>query len=318
MGSALGSGPRVGVGTARRARGPGDPEFLERERGAGLRLGLFFRGIGRQLNRGRSLVCFEGMTIRVADGSRRLGRQEALIPAPRSSRERAMDVWHPGRIISTEREAAGLQSVHVDVSGTPLVGSHSFPGQYVRVRIDAGEGVFAIASGPETDGATFELLVKSGSDVADVLAVAPIGTRVELTAPEGPGFPLHEAHGHRVLLFATGSAISAIRSLIHAIRHERRKFRSVTLYFGARTPDAFAYERELDEWRESGIDVVRTVSQAGAPGWEGLTGYVHSHLPEEELADAVAFVCGQPEMVDDVRRALAERGMPAEKIFQNV
>ena len=229
-----------------------------------------------------------------------------------------MDVWHRGTIRSTEREAAGLQSVHVDVSGTPLVGSHSLPGQYVRVRIDAGEGVFAIASGPERDGATFELLVKSGSEVADVLADAPVGTPVELTAPEGPGFPLSQGHGHRVLLFATGSAISAIRSLIHAIRHERHRFRSVTLYFGARTPDAFAYEGELDEWREAGIDVVRTVSQTGAPGWQGLTGYVQAHLAEEALADAVAFVSGQPEMVDDVRRALCERGMPPDKVFQNV
>jgi NAD(P)H-flavin reductase len=229
-----------------------------------------------------------------------------------------MDVWHRGTISSTEREATGLRSVHVDVSGTPLVGSHSLPGQYVRVRIDSGEGVFAIASGPERDGATFELLVKSGSEVADVLAIAPVGTPVELTAPEGPGFPLSEAYGHRVLLFATGSAISAIRSLIHAIRHERPRFRSVTLYFGARTPDAFAYESELEEWREAGIDVVRTVSQTGAPGWQGLTGYVHSHLPQEELADAVAFVSGQPEMVDDVKRALCERGMPPENVFQNV
>ena len=230
----------------------------------------------------------------------------------------AMDEWYPGRITSTEREAAGLQSIRVDVSGTALVGSHSLPGQYVRVRIDRGEGTFAIASGPEKDGATFELLVKSGSDVADFLALAPIGTHVELTAPEGPGFPLSEAYGKRVLLFATGSAIGAIRSLIQAIRHERRNFRSVTLYFGARTPDAFAYESELDEWREAGIDVVRTVSQAGAPGWRGLTGYVQTHLPKAELADAVAFVCGQPEMVDDVLSALAERGVPEHQIFQNV
>jgi NAD(P)H-flavin reductase len=229
-----------------------------------------------------------------------------------------MDEWHPGQITSSEREAAGLQSIRVDVSGTALVGSHSLPGQYVRVRLDAGEGTFAIASGPETDGATFELLVKSGSDLADLLAVAPIGTRVELTAPEGPGFPLSEGYGKRVLLFATGSAISAIRSLIQAIRHERRKFRSVTLYFGARTPDAFAYESELDEWREAGIDVVRTVSQAGAPGWRGLTGYVQAHLPRNDLNDTVAFVCGQPEMVDDVRRALIERGIPEGQIFQNV
>jgi sulfhydrogenase subunit gamma (sulfur reductase) len=292
--------------------------LLVRDRGAALRVGLFFWGIADQLNRPRALLRFTDVMIREADTWARAGEQEALTGAARSFRERPMDAWYPGRIVSTQREAAGLQSVHVDVSGTPLVGSHSLPGQYVRVRVNGGEGVFAIASGPETDGATFELLVKSGSDVADVLAVAPIGTPVELTAPEGPGFPLFEAYGHRVLLFATGSAISAIRSLIHAIRHERRRFRSVTLYFGARTPDAFAYESELDEWRQAGIDVVRTVSQSGAPGWEGLTGYVHAHLPQEQLTDAVAFVCGQSEMLDDVKRALCERGMPPENVFQNV
>jgi NAD(P)H-flavin reductase len=244
--------------------------------------------------------------------------ENALTFGAHSFREPAMDLWHRGTISATEREAAGLQSVHVDVSGTPLVGSHSLPGQYVRVRIDSGEGVFAIASGPERDGATFELLVKSGSEVADVLADAPVGTAVELTAPEGPGFPLSEAYGHRVLLFATGSAISAIRSVIHAIRRERHRFKSVALYFGARTPDAFAYESEIEEWRRAGIDVVRTVSQTGSPGWKGLTGYVQAHLPQEELADAVAFLSGQPEMVDDVQRALCERGMPPEKVFQNV
>lgn len=226
--------------------------------------------------------------------------------------------WHPGRIVSSQREAAGLRSIHVDVSGTPLVGSHSLPGQYVRVRVDGLEGVYAIASGPETDAATFELLVKSGSEAADALAAAPVGTQVRVAPPEGLGFPLSHGYGHRVLLFATGSGISAIRSLILAIRQKRAKFRSVTLYFGARTPDAFAYEREIEDWRHNGIDVVRTVSRPGSPGWRGLTGYVQAHLPNEAFEDAVAFVCGQPEMVDDVRRALQDRGMPAGQIFQNV
>jgi NAD(P)H-flavin reductase len=186
------------------------------------------------------------------------------------------------------------------------------------VRLGGLEGIYAIASGPETDGATFELLVKAGSDAADTLAAAPVGTRVEVTAPEGLGFPLARGFGHRLLLFATGSGISAIRSLIQAIRHQRAKFRSVTLYFGARTPDAFAYEDELEEWQRLGIDVVRTVSRAGAPGWRGLTGYVQEHLPDEALEDSVAFVCGQPEMVDDVRRALQDRGVPPGHIFENV
>lgn len=233
-----------------------------------------------------------------------------------------MNGWHEGRVAANEREAAGLHAVHIDVSGTPLVGSHSLPGQYVRLALpalpQAGEGMFAIASGPDQTGTSFELLVKGGSDLADALMTAEVGTRVLLTAPEGPGFPLDAARGRCVLLFATGSAIGAIRSLIHEILHERTAFKDVTLYFGARTPDAFAYEDEMDAWRARGIDVVRTVSRPGEAGWKGLTGYVQAHLPNAQLDDSVAFVCGQAEMVDGVREALRARGVADERIFLNV
>ena len=83
-----------------------------------------------------------------------------------------MNGWHEGRVAANEREAAGLHAVHIDVSGTPLVGSHSLPGQYVRLALpelpQAGEGMFAIASGPDQTGTSFELLVKGGSDLAAV------------------------------------------------------------------------------------------------------------------------------------------------------
>lgn len=227
--------------------------------------------------------------------------------------------WYEGRISATERAAEGLYSIHVDVSGSPLVGSHSLPGQYLQVGLEGMEsGIFAIASGPDVDGRTFELLVKRGSDVADALIAARVGTKVRLKAPAGHGFPLDEAYGKRVLLFATGSGISAIRSLILAIIRERAKFRDVTLYFGARTPNAFAYQAEMTDWERSGITVIRTVSQPGHPGWEGLEGYVQAHLPQERFGDAVAFVCGQGEMVAEVTKSLTARGLPAKMIFQNV
>jgi NAD(P)H-flavin reductase len=230
-----------------------------------------------------------------------------------------MTVWHEGKVAASQPAAAGLHEVLIDVSGTPLVGTHVLPGQYIRVSVDeAGEGVFAIASAPDEETWHFELLVKRGPGLADTLVSAPIGTRVRLSTPEGPGFPLEKGRGHRVLLFATGSGISAIRSLIFAIKRERASFRDITLFFGARTPDAFAYQDELVDWQDEGINVVQTVSQAEAPGWNGLTGYVQSHLPEESLHDAVAFVCGQGQMVADVRAALTQRGMSDDKIYLNV
>lgn len=230
-----------------------------------------------------------------------------------------MNGWHEGTVVSNARAAAGLHTVHVDVAGTPLQGAHSLPGQYLKLSIDElGEGVFAIASGPDVTGRAFELLVKEGSPVSDALISAARGTKVKLTAPEGNGFPLERARGRDVILFATGSGISAIRSLLMVLLKDRDAYGRVTLYFGARTPRAFAYEPEFEEWARHRITLVRTVSEQSAPGWQGLRGYVQHHLPEDGLHDAVAFVCGQEQMVEDVRGSLRERGMPDENIFLNI
>jgi NAD(P)H-flavin reductase len=230
-----------------------------------------------------------------------------------------MSRWHQGRLLAVRPAAAGLWSVRVDVTGTTLEGAHALPGQYVMLCIeDFPACVLAIASAPEEGGRTFEFLVKEGNETVDRLVQAEAGTPVKLGAPSGPGFPLEQAAGRRVLLFATGSGISAIRSLIGAIVRDRARYGEVTLYFGARSPRAFAYRDELEDWERSGIRVVRTISQPDRESWQGTTGYVQSHLEDTSLTDAVAFVCGQQEMVDGVREALLQRGMQESNIFLNV
>ncbi len=230
-----------------------------------------------------------------------------------------MSGWHEARLLATTAAASGLWTVRVDVSGTALVGTHTLPGQYLLVDTgEAGEGVFAIASPPDSTGAVFELLVKEGSQAADALVRLPPGATVRVAEPAGPGFPLERARGKRVLLFATGSGISAIRSVIGAIARERGHFGDVTLYFGARSPSAFAYRDELESWEKSGIRVLRTISQPDAQTWEGTTGYVQAQVGEEALHEAVAFICGQPEMVEAVRDTLVRRGLSEENIFLNV
>src|SRR5262249_52070314 len=150
----------------------------------------------------------------------------------------------------------------LDVAGTPLVGAHLHPGQYVKLAVPGHEGsFFAIASAPEPNGDRFELLIKRGTVLADALADSSVGTSVRVSAPLGKGFPLTEAHNKNVLLVATGSGISPIRSLIGSIRSDRVSYRDVTLYWGARTPKSFAYEEEWAAWEHDQIRIVRTVSK---------------------------------------------------------
>lgn len=229
-----------------------------------------------------------------------------------------MNDWHPTTVAAVLPAAEDLTEFVLDISGTPLVGQHRMPGQYVHLSLpEVGESLFAIASAPEPFGTRWEFLLKGGSALPERLIALEPGARVYSKLPEGRGFPLPQACGRGVLLFATGSGISPIRSVIESIRQERVAYGRVTLYFGARTPRAFAYEDELRHWEEAGIRVVRTVSQPGASGWQGLTGYVQAHLNEEPVEDSVAFLCGQSSMVKGVIEALLTRGLPREAIHLN-
>jgi NAD(P)H-flavin reductase len=229
-----------------------------------------------------------------------------------------MNDWHLTTVAAVLPAAEGLTELILDIGGSALVGTHRTPGQYVRLALPgAGESPFAIASPPQPFGTRWEFLLKAGSELADALIQLKPGAQVRSMRPEGRGFPLSLARGRSLLLFATGSGISPIRSVIESIRQERSAYGRVTLYFGARTPQAFAYEDELQHWEAVNIRVVRTVSQPGASGWQGLTGYVQAHLNEEPVEDTLAFVCGQSGMVQGVIDALRIRGLPREAIHLN-
>ena len=226
--------------------------------------------------------------------------------------------WHPVTVAALFPAADALTELTLDLHGTPLVGTHRKPGQYVRLSLPGvGESHFAIASAPEPGGSRWDFLLKEGSAVPDALVHLPLGSAVWARAPEGEGFPLEAARGKDLLLFATGSGISSIHSVIESVRRERSAYGRVTLYFGVRTPSAFAYVNKVSHWEAANIRVVRTVSQPGASGWQGLTGYVQAHVTEERVENAAAFVCGQSSMVEGVMDALAQLGLSREQIHLN-
>ncbi|HEX8699813.1 MAG TPA: NAD-binding oxidoreductase [Myxococcaceae bacterium] len=231
-----------------------------------------------------------------------------------------MTQWYPATLVARSPAADGLTDLTIDVSVGPLASAHQRPGQYVHLRLPGHEeGLFAIASPPGSSG-KWDLLVKEGSALPNALILLPLGSQVEVSRPEGRGFPLEQVKGKGkdLLLFATGSGISPIRSVIESVRQEREAYERVTLYFGARTPGAFAYVKDFQTWERARIRVVPTVSQPGASGWQGLTGYVQAHLAEVPLATGtIAFVCGQREMVEGVVKALHARGLAPDAIHQN-
>jgi NAD(P)H-flavin reductase len=195
------------------------------------------------------------------------------------------------------------------------------PGQVVKIRAGGGENYYALSNAPDGSGAA-ELLIKHGSPVSDaILASAEPGATLEATAPFGKGFPVAEGRGRDLFLFAGGSGITPLRAVVQHIQRYRGEYGHAALFYGQRADEDFAYRTEHAEWDKAGIRVVLCASQPSGQ-WHGHKGYVqdvaHSlAFLDLDLSKAVAFLCGQKKMVQDVRAVLAKAGVTGERTFLN-
>ena len=202
-----------------------------------------------------------------------------------------------------------------------VAAAHQRPGQVVKVKVTPGEAYFALATPPMSDGRA-ELLVKRGGSVADaVVAAARPGAALQVTAPFGHGYPLEAALGRDVLLFAAGSGIAPIRSLVLALIARRDEVGRVVLFYGQRRGGEFAYRAEHLGWERRGVRVVLCPSDEDDT-WPGVRGRVQEAARALDWGgarpmQASAFVCGMSPMVKDVRAALAEAGAPPEHVHVN-
>ncbi|RMG16571.1 MAG: hypothetical protein D6729_10655 [Deltaproteobacteria bacterium] len=228
--------------------------------------------------------------------------------------------FHRVRLLEVRPLTDELTLLRVDVSEPRLGEALEVPGQYVQVRLPGAEdAAFLAVASPPGETQVFEFLVKRGGAVTDALAALEPGAEIEMTAPMGPGFRVDAYPGHDILLFVTGSGISAIRPVILYLLERRDAYGRIVLFFGARRPDAFGFADELDAWRAQGVEVHQVVSQPGSAPWSGHTGYVQDVLPkvEPDLGQAVALLCGVKGMQEAVARDLERAGLPKERILTN-
>jgi sulfhydrogenase subunit gamma (sulfur reductase) len=227
--------------------------------------------------------------------------------------------FHPAPVVEAWDETAAFRAVRLAFPA-PLASAHARPGQVVKVRTPPGEAFFALASAPGRE--TADLLVKRGGKIADAVAAQAVpGRALELTEPFGEGFPVEAAAGKDVLLFAAGSGIAPVRALIQHLLGHRDGFNRITLFYGQRRGGEFAYRGEMLDWERGGVRVVLCPSQAD-DAWEGVRGRVQEvartlALGGSRPGETFAFACGMTAMVEDVRRTLAQAGVPPERVYSN-
>lgn len=207
------------------------------------------------------------------------------------------------------------------------------PGQIAVLGIKGiGESYFAIASAPEDkSGLEFliriyepslrpsEVSVPKGGGVAEALFRIKKGDVVKGKGPIGKGFPIDLYRGRDLMLACVGSAIAPMRSVIQSIRYRRADFRKVVLVAGAFYPQDFPFLDEIEDWRQSDIDVILTVTHTNKIGWNGKTGLVQSHFKEilNGLSKPIVLICGMKAMMEQGKDELIHLGIATNEILTN-
>jgi NAD(P)H-flavin reductase len=232
----------------------------------------------------------------------------------------------PLPVASCRQVAARHVLLTLTAAGTSVAGSYTVPGQYARMTLDDGVArPYALASAPHDEH--FEFLLKLPPErIAPMTALGGPGgerDRVLVTKAQGRGFPLDEARGRALWLFAVGSGIAPLRAVIEHVLPRRQDFGDVTLLYGARRKEELCFTERFAVWAGHGVAVWPVVSQADIPPetatWDGRTGWIQHHVPKafDDPGDVVAFVCGLPEMDKAVQAALLERGVGPDRVFRN-
>ncbi|KAK1419847.1 hypothetical protein QVD17_29227 [Tagetes erecta] len=258
-----------------------------------------------------------------------LRHHHRLLTVAAAVRQPDTTLWTPTPLAAVKPAAESLFNVTIDVSeASDLASTYTVAGQYLQIRIPNVEkpAFLAIASPPVmafTNG-VFEFLVKSvAGSTAEVLCGLGKGDVVELSPVMGKGFNTDEISPaekyQSVLIFATGSGISPIRSLIES-GFSADKRSDVRLYYGARNLQRMAYQDRFKSWESSGVTIVPVLSQPD-DSWAGETGYVQAAFARAKQLYAPdstgAVLCGQKQMAEEVTSILVGNGVPNEKILKN-
>jgi ferredoxin-NADP reductase len=223
------------------------------------------------------------------------------------------------RVASVRQETAGARVVRVGLGGHPFrfrAGQAALIGPPGR----AERSPYSIASAPEEAAAsgTLEFLIRTDPSGAWGEDFPPLrrGMRLAVEGPIGSfAFPARVRDSH-LLFIAGGTGVAPLRSMIRHARLSGYAGR-IRMLYSARTPNDFAYLRELRGMARRGeIELLLTATREITGRWRGERGRVAADRLATLLADGPTrcFVCGPATMVADVPAALRRLGVTPDRI----
>ncbi|BBD07486.1 FAD/NAD(P)-binding protein [Desulfovibrio ferrophilus] len=223
----------------------------------------------------------------------------------------------PATIIEVLDETPNIKTFRVVLDDEQKMRDFSFdPGQVGQMTAyGAGEATFVINS-PSTRMDYLQFSVMRTGEVTEALHGLRAGDKVGLRAPLGNSFPLAALKGKDVVIVGGGIGMAPLRTLLLTMLDNRADYGSITVLYGARSPEDLSYRYEFDEWTGGGADLTLTVD-AEASGWEHRVGLIPHVLKDlaPSASNAVAVTCGPPIMIKFTVQALEELGFTDEAII---
>lgn len=240
------------------------------------------------------------------------GSPEIPLDAPRTQRSFPIEeVWDEGD------RYLGLR-VTVDAE---YLRAYRRPGQYVTLSPEQLEPRFLVIASPpgSASNGEWEFLVDRETDLGASIDPLERGAILEISPPEGPGYPADEVGGMDVMCFVTGSGIASIRPAIeYWAEREDLAPRTVTVYYGESASGDFAYQQETDEWAREGVRIFKCMQEQGAEN-SGFQYVQHAFRDDDpDLDESVVFLSGAPVMKRTVVGLLVDRGVPVDRIVTNL
>jgi len=193
-------------------------------------------------------------------------------------------------------------------------------GQFMMVRIMRDgklvKRAYSICSAPtHREYVEFVITKVEGGFVSNWFHDRKVGDPVELEGPYGH-FVIKEPKGKEIIFACTGSGVAPFRSMIPTLL-VKDPHKPIWLFLGVRYEDQILYHEEFEALAKQhrNFTFVPTISRPKE--WKGEVGYVQEKLKKYivDPAGKNLYICGLPNMVDDVKKVAEEIGFPKEKVF---
>jgi ferredoxin-NADP reductase len=229
-----------------------------------------------------------------------------------------------------ETESLASFWVRFDAEPTPFES-----GQYMTIGVMAQTPLgprivqrpYSVASDPAvagSDGYEMYLRLVQGGTFTPLLFRLPVGHRMRMIGPKGK-FTLLPEDDRTHLFISSGTGNAPFVSMMRAMVREGRP-RKIVFLNGVSYVQDLGYRGLLEDWQSSGqlpVTYVPSVSRPNAAenaGWTGRWGRVEAVIEPvlDELGltadNAIAYICGNPDMILAADELLTGRVVPAEQV----